>query len=121
MPEFNHIPLTRLQTAECEKMAVRYLRRLRRLRARLVALRVPVTHPMWVVLTGAWDAASRRLVPARDGKVDGCEVGGWSCPRRPPHRSANQGGRTAYPPPHDGAPLRDAATLEAVMCMAATE
>lgn len=119
MPEFNHIPLTRLQTAECEKMAVRYLRRLRRLRARLVALRVPVTHPMWVVLTGAWDAASRRLAPAMglEGKVDGCEVGGWSGPPRSRHRPSIQGAETTCPT-HDEASREEFAVLGAAMVAA---
>ncbi len=95
---FNRIPLTPLQTAECEKMAVQYLRRLRRLRTRLVVLRIPVTHPMWVVIAGAWDAATRRLVPRLPGLDRNTEFheGGWDHPLPRPHTAR----RDAAPRPH---------------------
>jgi hypothetical protein len=89
MLECNRIPLTPLQTAECEKMAVRYLRQLRRLRNTLVELRVPITHPMWLVTAGAWDAATRRLLPGLPALHEQSEFreAGWA-PALPPQQHA---------------------------------
>jgi len=108
MLPINRIPLTPWQTAECEKMAVRYLRQLRRLRNRLVALRIPIRHPMWLVLAGAWDAGTRRLLPSLPGLHEKTESRDVTWDQPLPSRQTVNEDDASGPPPLEGETARAA-------------